>query len=380
MNLRSLLTKVILRVTYLRKRFIYRSSNPHKKVLLSYVLVPNPDFELGFFYGQLHNRFLMCRLMIRSLNRLGYDVYLHDYLDTNLNYEIQYDLYIGHNKFFSRIGEKLNGNCKKVLLTTGCSVEFDNRQLHRRNEDLKKRRGTEDNFFQPMAEENFAKENCTVADHIFMIGSEFIRDNGWYPVAREKTFLYNNVTVLTPVKKTTRSGGFVFMSSNGQLRRGLDLVLEAFAGRKEKLFICGPYDLEPIFVKHFKKELFETNNITALGFVDQNSDAFRKVLEEADFAILPSCSEGQSGSLLTLMTYGLIPIAPDNTGFQNLESLGVRLTEFSVQDIIRSIEHANGLTMEEIEGKRKLVYETVLSDFKPESFSRTFETFISKIN
>ena len=80
------------------------------------------------------------------------------------------------------------------------------------------------------------------------------------------------------------------------------------------------------------------------------------------------------------MTYGLIPIAPDNTGFQNLESLGVRLTEFSVQDIIRSIEHANGLTMEEIEGKRELIYETVLSDFKPESFSRTFETFISKIN
>jgi glycosyltransferase involved in cell wall biosynthesis len=380
MNIKSYITKILLRLTYFGKGFIYRSRHPRKKALLSYVLVPHPDLALDFFYRQLHNRFLMCKLMIQSLNRLGYDVHLYDYLNTTVNYSNNYDVFIGHNKFFSRIGERLNSNCKKVLLTTGCSVEFDNRQLKQRNEDLKKRRRTEDDFYTPIAEEGFAKENCSTADHIFMIGSDFIRDNGWYPSAREKTTLYNNVTVLTPVVKRSRTGGFIFMSSQGQLRRGLDLILEAFAERSEKIFICGPYGQEPNFVKHFKKELSQTNNIKALGFVDQNSAEFKAILNEVDFAILPSCSEGQSGSLLTLMTYGMIPIAPDHTGFQNLDSLGIRMENFTVSEVHRCVERANAFSLEEMTEKRNRIYQTVLADFKPESFCRTFENFISRID
>jgi hypothetical protein len=314
--------------------------------------------------------------MVETLNELGYDVYLHDYLSQKIDYSIKYDLFIGHNKFFHSMASKLPKDCRRVLLTTGCSPEYDNAQLRQRNSSLKKIRHISEDFYSPMTDVGFAKINCEIADDIFMIGSTFIRDNGWYPIAKQKAFLYNNVSLFNPQIKKTNTDTFVFMSSNGQLRRGLDLILEVFSKRKERIYICGPFDSEPLFVKYFERELYQTDNIIPVGYVNQNSESFRKIIEQSDFAILPSCSEGQSGSLLTLMNYGLIPVATDHVGFDDINELGIRIKDFTSSDLNDAINKAIGLTFVEKTKKRENIFDVLTKHHTPASFKETFAKFV----
>jgi hypothetical protein len=314
--------------------------------------------------------------MVETLNELGYDVYLHDYLSENINYHIKYQLFIGHNKFFHKIASSLSSDCRKILLTTGCSPEYDNAQLALRNNNLKKLRSVNEDFYSPITDTEYAKTNCEIADDIFMIGSTFIKEHGWYTIAKEKAYLYNNVSLFDPEIKDSNTNTFVFMASNGQLRRGLDLILEVFAKREERIYICGPFDSEPLFVKYFERELYQTQNIISIGFVNQNSNSFRKIIDQADYAILPSCSEGQSGSLLTLMNYGLIPVATDNVGFENIEELGIKINDFTVNDLNNAVDKAVNLTREAKKQKRKKIFDTLNQQHTPNSFKSTFSKFI----
>jgi len=322
----------------------------------------------------------MSRLMVRTLNDLGYHVYLYHYLDENIDYSISYDLFIGHNKTFYKIADKLPKPCRRILLTTGCSPEFDNLQLSQRNRQLQKRKQTTEEFYTPSTEVAHAKMNCSIATHIFMIGSPFIQQYGWYPEALKKITRYNNVSLFEPRLKETNSKVFVFMSGIGQLRRGLDLVLEVFSHRHERIYICAPFDLEPQFVRSFKRELFETKNIIPVGFVNQRSAFFKEIIQEADFAVLPSCSEGQSGSLLNLMAHGLIPVATKHTGFEELEEVGIEITDFTPDALNQAIDAALCLSQQQKDEKRNKIFSAFTTRYSEAAFQRVFTGFIEKVN
>jgi glycosyltransferase involved in cell wall biosynthesis len=60
---------------------------------------------------------------------------------------------------------------------------------------------------------------------------------------------------------------FLWFGSGGFIRKGLDLVLEAFAGMPEyHLTVCGPIEEERDFQQAFAKELYDTPNIHTLGW------------------------------------------------------------------------------------------------------------------
>lgn len=377
-----LITKALLKIlSFKRKKVFYsiKNKNTNKKALFTFVMLPTIKYELKSFFNILHNRYLQCKLMIEVLNEAGYNVYLYDYLCSKVDTDINYDLFIGHNISFGALASKLNHNCKKVLLTTGCSPEYDNNQLCIRNKDLQIRKKTHCNFYKPIENYQYALNNCNISDQIFMIGSEYIKENGWYTLAKSKSYLYNNVTSLTPRIKENKTGNYIYMSSVGQLRRGLDLVLEAFENRNEKLYICAPYEQEPNFIKYFEDIITKSKNIIMIGYINQGGEKFKKIINNVDFAILPSCSEGQSGSIINLMGYGLIPIVPDNVGIENINKIGLKIEKFTVEEIKRILERAKGLKEEEIEYKRKLIFED-FNKYSPSSFKNRFHGFIKKLD
>ena len=369
-----ILTKIIHKILKY-KRVIRVKSSGEKHALFSYVLFPPEPFNFKFFFNVSHNRFLKSYLIVKKLKELGYNVYLYDYLDTNIDYSIRYDLFIGHNKTFNIIAEQLGNNVKKVLLTTGSSPIYDNQKLEERQRELQLRLSTTQNFFIPMTEIHYVEKNIKLADAFFMIGNKKTSDT-WNLPSIKRVFHYSNVNKLTFLKKTTRTGNFIYLSSVGQLRRGLDLVLPAFFNRAERLYVCGDYK-EPLFYE-FHDQIKDNPNIHLMGFIDQTSKKFRKMVANSDFAILPSCSEGQSGSILTLMSYGLIPLITEEVGFEDFEKYGVKIAGYGPDDTISAVNFCINMEDDILENKRNILLEQA-DQFTEKRFLQNFGQFLFEI-
>ncbi len=368
--------KVLLRLLSLKKSLKLNGTNG-KHALISYMRILPKPVDFKFFYDKSHNKFLKSFLMAYALNKKGYTVHIYDYLDENISTDINYDIFIGHNVTFSRIANKVNNDCKAILLITGSSPEYDNDILQQRNSELKHRKKVDYDFFKAVANVDYAKENCERADYIFMIGNRDIAAT-WYPVVQEKVSFYNNVNLLKFKRKKGRTNNFIYMSSVGQLRRGLDLVIDTFAGREEKVYICGPYQ-EEAFLKLYSNELHHLGNIIPVGFVDQTSKQFMEIIADCDFAILPSCSEGQSGSALTLMSYGMVPLLTKECGLTDVSKYGIEISAPALDKVRLAVDNAVCLTAEQMEDKR----DRILSEqakYSKDYFEKNFSTFIAKIN
>lgn len=371
--MKMLVTKIIHKLLKFKK-YLKINENGTKHALVSYVLYPPTPFDFKFFFNVSHNRFLTCYLMVNVLKARGYTIHVYDYLDCNINYNIKYNFFLGHNRSFSQIGSKLNKGCRKVLLTTGSSPFYDNIKLTSRQNDLQISLKSQDTFFNPLTGLDYVSKNVGLADAFFMIGNDKISET-WKISKDKKIHHFSNVNLLEFKKKKKRTRNFIYLSSVGQLRRGLDLVLQGFSGRKEKVYICGDYS-EPAFLKHFNELLFNSSNIIPMGYVDQTSNKFLKMLEDADFAILPSCSEGQSGSILTLMSYGLIPVITDEVGFSDYDSYGFKINDYTLSEILKTIECCKSATDDEIELKRNnLLKQAPL--YTPQAFSEKFEELLN---
>ena len=102
----------------------------------------------------------------------------------------------------------------------------------------------------------------------------------------------------------------MFFAGAGNVHKGLDLLLESFVGSENNLYVVG--HLEPKFCD-IMNSFFEEENIHKIGEVSMRSKEFYKISDKCVFAVLPSCSEGQAGSIVECMNQGLIPIVSKET-------------------------------------------------------------------
>jgi len=370
-----LATKIIHKLLKFKKH-IKIKGNSDKHALISYVLFPPEPFDFKFIFKTSHNRFLKCYLMAKVLKARGFNVHIYDYTNTEIDFSIDFDIFIGHNKTFNVIAECLNKDCKKVLLTTGSSPYHDNKILFERQDVLQLLKNTKDAFFSPMVNIEWVNKNFKITDYILMLGNDVILKT-WPYFDKRKVFYYNNVSYIDFKIKKQRKGNFLYLSSVGQLRRGLDLVIESFKGKSEKIYICGPYN-EPAFMKHFSIDLKQNSNIILVGFIDQTSSRFNEIINDCDFGILPSASEAISGSVLTMMSYGLIPIITPQIGYLNVDEFGILIEYPDYISVKNSVEKAINLSDDEISLKRnKLLQQSKY--YNIDDFSSNFDCFCEKI-
>lgn len=365
--------RVTNRILRAKRRLVFGKGGRHV-ALVSYVLFL--PYEARWYFEGSHNNKLMCFAMVKALIELGYEVHVHDYLDEQVDYGAGYSLFVGHNKTFFAIGSKLGDDCKKILITTGSSPAFDNEQLEWRNADLQRRKNTQFVYYQKTQNSDYARKNFEVADLVFMIGNDFVKAT-WYPEFKHKYRSYHNIVTFPRQKKTTFGGHFVFMSGHGQLRRGLDLLLDVFSERSEKLFVRSPYQREPEFAKLFSKQLSQPN-IKSLGFLETRSREFQELIRQSDFVILPSCSEGESGSVLNLMAAGLIPVITENVGLSDVESFGYLIKDTTVDGVEDALNRILSASPLDIEEKRGATYRK-LDEFTRAEFEGRFKECIAEL-
>lgn len=107
---------------------------------------------------------------------------------------------------------------------------------------------------------------------------------------------------------------FLWLGGSGALHKGLDVLLEAFAHNADlKLHVCGRVKEEQSFFNAYE-DLLGLPNVAYHGFVDVRGQAMREIFAQAAFAILPSCAEGYSTSVLTCMHAGMIPVVTPEFG------------------------------------------------------------------
>ena len=356
---------------------IYNVNNADcsKRCLLVYLTAPFRQKVIS----EAHQNFWQCKEMARIIGEHGFIVDVVDYEDKYARLKYDYDLVVG---LIPRNVEKFyNGRLKKgairIAYLTSMNLTVTSGNEEERIANLYRRKGV---HLRPRRFSGAIQKEIESFDAVWYIGYShnyhsydcfamppvyYIKNNGY-------TFDWAETVVKRNPKK------FVFFGSLGAVHKGLDLLLEVFSKMATDctLYVCSGYEDEEDFCNLYYKELYETPNIIPMGFVDIKSEKFKEMISACAYTILPSCAEGCAGSILTVMSGGLIPIVSDVCGFDEDEA--IVLPNCSIETIAAYVrEYSKKDESWILENSRKSV-EIVKSNYGKESFLKSVENAVEE--
>ena len=339
---------------------LFSSKKSDQNVLLSYITHPfqiKPDDQS--FYS--HTNTWECLQIAKTWLNYGYNVDIIDWDNSTFLPKKDYSVFIDIHSNMERIAPILGKNCKKILHITGAHWRFQNDAENKRLLALKERTGITLKPRRQVA----PSLGIEYADCATILGNAFTLG----------TFAYSGKP-LNPIPLSTT---ILWLGSSGMVHKGLDLVLEAFRDLPDyNLTICGPVNRESDFNDAYYKELYQLSNIKTIGFIDIRSDQFRKIIENSNALIYPSCSEGQAGSVITCLHAGLIPIISHESGV-DVKDFGIELEKSSIDEIIDSIKEISQKPEMELQQMSKEAWRYARKTHTREKFSESYDQFTNKM-
>lgn len=307
-------------------------SNYLRTALLVYVTEP---FITGM--NNTHQNSWQVIEIARVISKFGYNVDVCDYnynkSDFNKKYDLLIDLHPRDNAVYNKF---LKPDCIKIAYLTGSNTSFSNVAEQKRINDVYRRRNIK---LIPRRQAPLISKRIENYDAIFFIGNEYNLKTYSEFKMPPVYFIKNTGYDFNFGNEKRKANNFMFLGSAGQVHKGLDLLLEIFAQkcRDCNLYVCSSFENESDFCEAYKHELYNTSNIHPIGFVDIKSDKFKEIAEKCAYMIMPSCSEGIAGSVLTAMSAGMIPIVSRECGFEDDEV--IYLKDCSKECIEKSIKY-----------------------------------------
>ena len=314
----------------------------------------------------------------QSFLDLGYQV---DVISENNDWFVpvkQYSFFVGNRINFDRIANSINGDCVKILHIDTAHWLFNNSGEHQRLLELQRRKGI------TLPTRRSLKPNLAIehADYAIILGNEFtvstyayakkplyrlpISSAAFYPWPEDKDF------------EACRNH-YLWLGGYGLVHKGLDLVLEAFTQMPDyHLTVCGPIDEERDFANAYEKELYNTPNIHTVAWIDLESPEFLQISRRCIALIHPSCSEGQSGAVVTCLHAGLIPIISYESGV-DVDGFGVVLKNCSIDAIKNSIRMISSLPANELQSRSHKAWGYSRANHTRERFAEEYRKGISAI-
>ena len=292
----------------LRKLNIYENSSKPVQghALLMYIVRP-------FYYKKndplyrAHINARNARLIVQVLNDLGFCVDVVDYRDREFTTTKKYDLVIGIGESFDYQKEYFKNSKIKIYYATGMHYIAETNLIYQRYLNLKLRKGK---FISPKRI-NIPYFSPEKSDYIISVQNEFTN----------KTYSHLDIPLYALTLcgtepdspkdqiKVKNTKTILWFSGAGMILKGLDLVLDAVCQLKDcRLIICTSFSDDIEFERMYHNELYATPNISFVGFVDVGSAQFKKIVDECVAVIYPYPEGEMSGSLVTCMNHGLIPI------------------------------------------------------------------------
>ena len=354
-------------------------SPPHKRALVSYLAQPfyAPPDALG---RASHSNALQAVAMAQALNRLGYSVDVVDWKDRAFTPARRYDLFLGMQDNFYRLSSLLPKETLRVYYATGAHWAFQETAEDARVAALRARRGVH----LPLPRRLPANTWIEQADAVIVIGNGFTAStyHAHHPLVLP---IDNTILPMAPPDEgkdlAEARRHFLLFAGTGLLHKGLDLLLEAFAGLPDlHLWVCGALHTaeERAFIGAYPRELFELPNVHPIGWVDPHAERFRRLTSRCAFTVLASCSEGMAGGVLACMGQGLIPIVTRESGIDT-DGIGLLLEGADVQGIRETLRQAANLPLPEIAERAEGTLAVAHSRYAPETYAQNIERVLGQI-
>lgn len=265
------------------------------------------------------------------------------------------------------------------------SIEHNNRTELERIAALEARR--QGALYFPKRQEPFERlqeKTMELADAVIMGGNAVVLNT--YPKR------FHNKIDLVPVSAsplyhlktekeyTPREREFVWYFGNGAVRKGLDLVLEAFAKHPDwKLNVIGLPQTEPDFMKIYRKELTEMPHIKLHGYQNPRSKSFDDIMRRSFCFIAPTCTESISTAVGTMLQAGLYPLISRETGIDLPEGAGKYFNELSVEEVERLVREALALSDEQLCKEIRATQGFALKAYSREAFTQSMDAALERV-
>ncbi len=292
----------------------------------AFLLPPGKPIPIG------HTHFWESRQIALTWAALGFDTDVIHWTNTRFVPEKHYDVCVDVRLNLERLAPLLGDDCLRIQHIETGHHRFHNDAQQARLDAIAARRGVRLKPYKRI-EENRAIESAhagTTTGNAFTIGTYAHAGRTIHRVGISTPNLFP-----APEHKDFEAcrRRWLWFGSSGLVHKGLDLVLEAFAGMPDhELVVCAPVAGERDFEREYQQELYGTPNIRMHGWVDNGSAAFQAIIESCVGLCYPSCSEGGGGSVIVCLHAGLIPLITYETSV-DVHDFGELLADCSVEGI-----------------------------------------------
>ncbi len=326
-----------------------------------------------------HTHFWETRAMATIFRDEGYVVDVIHWTRRGALPRLDYDIYVDVRRNFVRYARQLPDTCLKIAHMDTAHHRVHNGHQRQRLQALQARRGI---TLAPvkLIEENEAAEQ---ADLVTVLGNEFTMESyagTGTPVRRiplSNAFLYPFPDDRNMAQARHR---YLWLGSEGFVHKGLDLVLEAFAGMPDhELTVCGPLESEPAFLKAFATELYQRPNIHVQGWIDVGQPAFQELTRQHLGFIYPSCSEGGGGCVLTAMHAGLIPVVTRAASVDVDASCGRLLPTATVAAIQETVHALSAMPVPDLLELARTAWARARQHHTRDQFIQSYRKFVRSL-
>lgn len=348
-----------------------------KNVLLSYITRPF-EIDQNSLEFLSHTNKWECLQIAQTWVDHGYNVDIIDYDNNLFKPKKKYSVFIDIHSNMERLSSQLGKDCKKILHITGAYWDFQNRAEKGRLSNLQKR----NNFYLAPRSQVPPSRGIEFADCATILGNKFTK--GTFSKFEKKLYeIPLSTTIEYPFFEKDFSKinkNYLWFGSSGMVHKGLDLVLDVFRELPDyNLTVCGNVSKERDFEKAYYEELYCLPNIKTLGFIDVRSDIFLDVIKNTTALIFPSCSEGQSGCVVTCMHAGLIPVISYESGVSVSNESGIILKDNSIEEIFCSIRNLSQKPADELRTMAQNSWLYARTYHTRENFIKYYCNFVDKL-
>ena len=349
---------------------VLRSDHP-KCALLSYITDP-------FLTDRaFHTNVRESRVLAKVIGGFGFRVDAVDYNFVGpIDYQ-DYELLLGFGDPMERSFD-YSTELTRVCYMTGANVCYQNFAEIRRIKNVSAM--THYRLLPKRIVPWIWSRSITMADALLVVGNQWTKSTYEsvtdLPVHCVNATAFINDRVVDFMRDFSRARySFLWFGGSGLIHKGLDLCLGVFARHPDwNLHICGPK--EDDFFQAFARDI-ERPNVRFHGLIDATSDSFAEIASRCMFAVLPTCSEGQSTALLTAMGAGLIPIATEYSGI-DVQQYGFKIESLTVDALESEMEKAIETSSTELEQMSANARDHVLTSHNLASFESAIGAILSE--
>lgn len=354
----------------------FLKGTPNKRALVCLSLAKLRDALQTKTYSRFNSEGLSFEV-IRALNERGFVVDVVDYQDRDFVPARDYDLILTHGNYNAcRLLGHLRKDVISIAYESGCAQDEFERQTVERYAAFERAHPKAGQGLTPAR--MFDHDDLAAVRRVSAViclgeltRQTLLRHN-------PNCHAINNSALLSPkIKLQGNPRDFVCVAGSGNVQKGLDLVIAAFAETPDATLYLASV-IEPEVLRGMKTQL-RARNIHYVHHRRRNRDLFPWLRERCAFTVLCGMNSGQSTALVGCLGEGYIPVvnAESNMGLTKANS--VRITGNTVPEVKAAIRQAMALRDEEIAAMSRAALAHFEAEFSVPAFRRRIHEVLAEI-